>query len=241
MIFLYIKLLEAVSLGSLEHMLPIVIAIMLTAFIVRYSKNRLGKKLQQKVFHGIGVFVSLTVLIFHLYLISKGGYNIVTDLPLYLCSFMALFIFIFTYYRKYWMYEILLFWILAGTSQAILTPDISEGFPSFEYIRYWIVHLGLVTIILYATFVFNMRPNLKSLVKSLLAIQVFFVFSLIINYALGANYSYLNRKPKSASVLDYLGDWPNYIFIVEALLIPYFLIIYLPFYISERRKKSLSK
>jgi len=194
------------------------------------------------MFHGIGVFVSLTVLVFHLYLISKGGYSLVTDLPLYLCSFIALFIFIFTYYRKYWMYEILLFWILAGTSQAIITPDISEGFPSFEYVRYWIVHLGLVMIILYATMVFKMRPTLKSLFKSFLAIQVFFVFSLIINYSLGSNYSYLNRKPNSASVLDYFGEWPYYIFVVEAILIPYFLIIYLPFYISKRRNmKLLSK
>jgi len=234
-----IKLVEAVSFGSLEHILPIVLATVFAVLIIRFSKNKLNEKKQQKLFHGLGVFVSLTVLVFHLYLISKGSYNFVTDLPLYLCSFLALFIFVFTYYRKYWMYEVLLFWILAGTSQAILTPDITEGFPAFEYIRYWIAHLGLVIIILYATIVFKMRPTLKSVPKSFLALQVFFMFSLLINYALDANYSYLNRKPKAASVLDYLGDWPTYIFVVEALLIPYFLIIYLPFYISKRRNKTI--
>ena len=134
------------------------------------------------------------------------------------------------------MYEILLFWILAGTSQAILTPDITTGFGSFEYFRYWVAHLGLVSIIFYATSVFKMRPTLKSLAKSYLAIQVFFAFSMAINYLLGSNYSYLNKKPKSASVLDYFGDWPNYIYVVELILIPYFLLIYLPFYFIKKRK-----
>jgi len=200
--------------------------------------HKFDRDKQQKLFHSLGVFVSLTVLVFHIYLISKGNYNIVTDLPLYLCSFLALFICVFTFYRKYWLYEILVFWILAGTSQAILTPDISEGFPAFEYIRYWIAHLGLVIIILYATIIFKMRPTLKSAFKSFLALQVFFVFSLLVNYALDANYSYLNRKPKAASILDYLGDWPNYIVVVEALLIPYFLIIYLPFFLAKKLSKS---
>jgi len=232
-----IKLITPVSLGSLEHILPIVFAAIFTIYIIRFSKNRLNSKQQHKIFHGLGIFVSLTVLFFHIHLISKGGYSIVTDLPLYLCSFMALSIFLFTCCRKYWLYEILLFWVLAGTSQAIATPDISEGFPSFEYVRYWIAHLGLVIIMLYATLVFKMRPTLKSVFKSFLALQLFFIFSVIINYLLGSNYSYLNRKPKVPSVLDYLGDWPNYILVVELLLIPYFLIIYLPFYISNKRNK----
>ncbi|WP_290698864.1 hypothetical protein [Lacinutrix sp.] len=40
-----------------------------------------------------------------------------------------------------------MFWIIAGTSQAVITPDISIGFPSFDYFRYWIAHLGLLIII----------------------------------------------------------------------------------------------
>lgn len=237
MIFFKTRVLEAVHYGSLQHILPIVLALVFAIILIRFSNRKLNKSQQQNFFHGLGIFVSLTVLLFHIYLISKGNYSLVTDLPLYLCSFLALFIFIFTYYRKYWMYEILLFWILAGTSQAILTPDISEDFPSFEYIRYWIAHLGLIIIIIYATSVFKMLPTLKSVFKSFLAIQIFFVFSLLINYALDANYSYLSKKPNVASVLDYLGDWPKYIIVVEALLIPYFLIIYLPFYIIKTKAK----
>tara|TARA_R100001377_G_scaffold84046_1_gene66761 strand:- start:106 stop:522 length:417 start_codon:yes stop_codon:yes gene_type:complete len=138
------------------------------------------------------------------------------------------------------MYEILLFWIISGTLQGVVTPDIAIGFPSLDYFRYWIVHLGLLTIIFYATLVLKMRPTLKSVFKSFLSLQVYAVILVGINYVLDANYSYLNRKPESASALDYFGDWPNYLLVMEAILIPFFLLIYLPFYLTRNRAKKTS-
>lgn len=136
------------------------------------------------------------------------------------------------------MYEILIFWIIAGTTQAIITPDIPIGFPSFEFFRYWIVHLGLVVVILYATIVLNYKPTLKSVLKSILALQIYVAFMILVNYILDANYFYLNRKPESASILDYFGDWPIYIVVGQLLLVPYFLVIYLPFHLTRKKLTS---
>ncbi|WP_449374890.1 TMEM164 family acyltransferase [Bizionia saleffrena] len=69
-----------------------------------------------------------------------------TDLPLLLCRFLDLISVEFTYYRTYWMYEILLFWGIAGTSQAIITPDIPAEFPVFNFFRSWTAYLVLFTI-----------------------------------------------------------------------------------------------
>ncbi|MDO6598207.1 TIGR02206 family membrane protein [Oceanihabitans sp. 2_MG-2023] len=232
-----LKIIERVTIGSLHHILPIVFAVLFSVFCFRYANRKLNQRKKETLFQTFGFFVSLTIIIFHSYQICQGGYSISEDLPLYLCSFLALIIPVFTFYRKYWMYEILLFWIVAGTSQGVITPDIAEGFPSFDYFRYWIVHLGLLIIIFYATFVLHMRPKLKSVFKSFVVIQVYLGISIGINYLLKSNYSYLNRKPVSASVLDSLPDWPYYLFIVDAFLIPMFLLIYLPFYLT--RKKTI--
>ena len=229
-IFLY----NRVTIGSIQHAFPIILAIIFCISIVRYANLKASKRQQVFIFNFLGCFVSCVVLVFHLYSISLGTYKIQTDLPLYLCSLIALLIPVFTYYRKFWMYEILLFWIIAGTIQGVITPDILEGFPTFDYFRYWTVHLGLLTIIFYATFVLNLRPKFKSVFKSFFALQVYVVFIMIINYALKANYFYLNEKPKSASVLGFFGEWPFYIIIVQMLVIPCFLIVYLPFYLTER-------
>lgn len=234
-------LFKRVAIGSLEHLLPIVFSAVFCVLLIKHSQQKLSKKYQERTLHILGCFVSIIVLVFHLYSISLGSYNIATDLPLYLCSLMALLIPVFTYYRKFWMFEILLFWIIAGTSQGVITPDIPIGFPSFDYFRYWIVHLGLLIIIFYAIFVLKMKPTFKSVFKSFFALQVYVVFMIAINYLLNANYFYLNAKPQSASVLDYLGEWPFYIIVAQLIIIPYFLLIYLPFYLVERkRKKKLS-
>jgi hypothetical integral membrane protein (TIGR02206 family) len=227
---------ERVTIGSFEHLLPIVVAIIVAVFSISYSNRKLSIVKQLKVFKLFGWFVSLTVATFHLYFISLGTYNIQTDLPLYLCSFIALLIPIFTYYRNYWMYEILLFWIIAGTLQGVITPDIAEGFPAFDYFRYWVVHLGLLIIVFYATFVFGMRPTFKSVFKSILALQLYVAMMVIINALLNANYFYLNEKPQSATLLDYFGEWPYYIMVTQIILIPYFLLIYLPFYFTKKKK-----
>lgn len=229
---------DSLEIGSFQHIAPIVITLVLALALILFAKRKLDQAQQEQMFKGLGYFVSLTVLVYHINLIIKGNYNLSTDLPLFLCSFMALFIFVFTNSRKYWVFEILLFWIIAGTSQAVITPDISVGFPSFDYFRYWIAHLGLIVIIFYAIFVFKMYPTWKSMFKSFLALQVYMLVIFGINFLLDANYSYLNKKPNSASALDYLGDWPTYLLVVEVFLIPYFLIIYLPFFIAGKLNKK---
>ena len=224
-----------VTIGSFQHIFPILFAIAFTIFIVKFSNRSFDVLQKQKTVHYLGWFVSVVVISFHLYRMLFDNYNFKTDLPLYLCSLMALMIPIFTYYRKFWMFEILVFWIIGGTLQAVITPDITDGFPSFDYFRYWIVHLGLLTIVFYFIFVFQMKPTLRSVFKSFLALQVYLALMMLLNYVLDANYFYLNEKPKSASLLDYFGEWPYYILVGQLIIIPLFLLIYLPFYLSERK------
>lgn len=230
-----IFLLKRVGIGSLEHILPIGVSILFCFLFIRYSKLKLNKNQQYKAFHILGCFVSFFVILYHLYKVNEGGYSLTTDLPLYLCSFIALLIPVYTYYRKFWMFEILLFWIIAGTTQGVLTPDIPEGFPAFDYFRYWVVHLGLLIIIFYAIIVFKVKPTFKSVFKSFFALQLYVVFMVGINFILKANYFYLNEKPQSASILDYFGAWPYYIIVVQIIIIPYFLLIYLPFYLTKKK------
>lgn len=231
----FLVLLNGVEIGSFQQLLPILCAIVLAIFLFRFSKRSLDRKDQERLIHWIAILISMTVVSFHVYKISFGNYNIKTDLPLYLCSLLGLIIPVFTFYKKKWMFEILLFWIIAGTTQAIITPDIPIGFPSFEFFRYWIVHLGLVILILYFVIVLNHKPSLKSVFKSFLALQVYVAMMVLVNYVLDANYFYLNQKPESATLLDHFGDWPYYIVVSQLILIPYFLLIYLPFHLSKKR------
>ena len=233
-----IFLFSRVTIGSFQHISPIIVALLFSIVFIKYAKRKLNSTQQKNTIHIFACVISLIVIVFHAHKISLGNYNLSTDLPLYLCSLLGIIIPVFTYYRKYWMYEVLLFWIIGGTLQAVLTPDIELGFPSFDYFRYWTVHLGLLIIIFYATFVFDMRPKLRSVFKSFLALQIYVIIMVVVNKILGANYFYLNEKPQSASLLDYLGEWPWYIIVGQIIIIPLFLVIYIPFHLTRKRLKN---
>lgn len=232
-----LKVLQRVTIGSFEHVLPIGFGVLLCVLLIRLAKQS-SKKTKFILFNGLAIVISLSVLSFHMYHICFESYNVKTDLPLYLCSLIALLIPIFSFYRKYWMFEVLVFWIIAGTLQGVITPDIEVGFPSFDYFRYWIVHLGLLSVIFYAIFIFEMRPRFKSVFVSFVALQVYVALIVAINFILDANYFYLKEKPQSASLLDHFGEWPYYIITTQLIIIPLFIIIYIGFYFSSERKKT---
>lgn len=202
-----------------------------------------AKKLSEKKQHQLGIVISIflcaSLVVWTLSRIYIQGFDATEHLPLHLCNIISLLLPIFAVTRKKWMYEVLLFWIMAGTSQAIITPDLAHGFPHYDYLKYFVVHCGLVVFILYATIIYNMRPTVKSIFKSFLALQVYFVAMLLVNKLLGSNYFFISEKPPHGSLLDYLGDWPYYILVAELILFPYFFLIYLPFHLT--RKKTISQ
>jgi hypothetical integral membrane protein (TIGR02206 family) len=221
-----------VKIGSVEHIIPIILALVIAIIIIKRSRSK-STKIKERVTFLVSLFVSLVVIVFHLKKALLDNYSIQEDLPLYLCSLLAVIIPIHSYYRRFWMFEILVFWIIVGTLQGVITPDIEIGFPSFDYFRYWVVHLGLLVIIGCEIIVFKLRPKWQSVLKSFFAFQIYIALIFGLNKLLDSNYGYLNEKPKSASILDYLGDWPYYVFKADVILLVAFVVVFLIFKLSE--------
>jgi len=156
------------------------------------------------------------------------------DLPLFLCRFMALILpFVFYTRNRLWL-GILYFWILAGTINAIITPDLKQGPFHWEYNLYWIYHLMLIVTIIYGVFVYKFRITWKDYRNAVLGTIIFTVFAGIVNFALKANYNYLSAKPDVASILDHLGPWPWYIVSVYGLMFFLFFLAFLPYLLRGR-------
>ena len=218
---------------TLQHAIVALFCICFGFALIVITKKQTNKV--QSIIGNVFAFsICFTVLLgtfVHLY---KGNFNIQEDLPLHLCSFLALIIPVLSVTKKFVYYEIFFFLILAGTLQSLITPD-EHNYLNFPFFRYWFVHAGLVVFMFFATFIYKMRPTLRSVGKSFLAMQAYMLFMFILNYFLGSNYFYTNRKPDVATALDLFGDWPQYIFVVEILVIPYFILIYLPFYLTRKK------
>lgn len=219
-----------------HHLYALVFFTALALLLIVGAKYFANKKQQIAIGNAYACFLSFVIIAWTSIKIMRNDFDVKSDLPFHLCNLMALLMPLLSFTRKRLLYEILLFWVFAGTIQALITPDLSNGFPHYTYFKYWFAHAGVIVFMLYATVIYKLRPDLKSIVKSFLALQLYVVFVFIINLILDSNYFYINRKPDAATLLDFFGDWPYYIIVAELVLIPFFFIIYLPFYLVKKLK-----
>lgn len=221
-----------------HHIGAILFFIIVGIILVRY-----GRTLDENGKVRLGTISALIIPCFSIFylstLIITGKFNYIEDLPLNLCTLLPFVMPWLMYTQNKIMYGILYFAVLGGTMQGILTPDLRGlGFPNYVYIKFWVEHAGLVILILYATFVYKMRPTWKDFRNSVLFLVFFYlIFLMTFNYFVGSNYGYTMAKPPGESVLDLFGDWPWYIIIAVSLVFPLFFLLYLPFLIKDLKKK----
>ena len=129
------------------------------------------------------------------------------------------------------------FLALAGSLQALLTPDLIYGFPDYWWIKFFLTHGGVVLGAVYLAASGRLGLTLRSVARVWLWATAYVLTAMLLNACFGTNYGYLARKPLRPSVLDYLGPWPYYILAIEALSMVLFLVCYLPFAWAGRKRR----
>jgi len=177
----------------------------------------------------VSIFLVITVVVFSAIKIYFNRFNLLIDLPISLCNLFAILAPLLFWRPNQRRLEVIYFLVMAGTVQAMLTPDLYVGFPSNEFFKYWIVHGGLVVLVIHNIFAFQMYPRLKGILITFGWLNVYSLALYGLNLLMGANYLYLMHKPGNASILDLLGPWPLYILVGELLAMVFFALFYLPF------------
>ena len=240
----YLKTYDPFILFSTSHIVSILLAILLSIIIPIIAKKKLVERQQHTLGSVIGYFVMSSYLLWTTLEIVAGTFDVKLHLPIHLCRMANLLIPLVMVTRSYLFYEILYFWGFSGMLQAIITPDISAGFPHFQFFRFWFAHQGMIIALIYATVVYGMRPSLKSVWKAMIALNIFLLISIIANILLDANYFWICGKPINElgehvpSLLDYLGPWPWYILAAEFVALSHFLLAYLPFVFIKRGERA---
>jgi len=197
-----------------------------------------GRRLsaQQNLWLGraIALFLSVTVVIFSWIHSWNGLFNYKVDLPLSICNLFALLAPLLFWQPNFRRFEVIYFLVLCGTFQAMLTPDLYAGFPSYGYFKYWIVHGGLVILVIHHLLAFNLIPEAKSMLRTFVWLNIYMLVLIPVNLTLDANYFYLMEKPINPSILDYFGPWPFYVLVCEALAMGFFAVAYVPIYIGKK-------
>tara|TARA_B110000467_G_scaffold78668_1_gene71113 strand:+ start:293 stop:955 length:663 start_codon:yes stop_codon:yes gene_type:complete len=203
------------------------------------SKKYFSRKYQDKIGQFIGIVVGANYCIWLLLEILAGTFDIKIHLPFQLCRVANILIPFIMIYKNDRVYQIIYFWGMSGVFQGLITPDIINDFPHFHFFRFWVAHDGMIIALVYATAVYGMRPKVESIKSAFIALNLFLLVSLSVNFVLDANYFWICGKPPMRSLLDYLGPWPWYIIAAEFVAILHFLLAYLPFYILSRKEKLI--
>lgn len=189
-----------------------------------------------------GFFIALFDIASIAWFIYTGDFSLSYSLPLHICDVAVILSVLVLLSRTYFLFEVLYFWGLAGTLQAIITPDLYPyDFPHFVFIYYFVLHCAIITTILYMVFIEKYRPTAKSIWRTVLVTNIYAAFIAIVNVLVDGNYMYLCSKPGVSTIMDYLGPWPVYILELELLAIVFFLLYYSPFAIRDYISYKSSK
>lgn len=221
---------------SVQHIITLLVLGIFTWLMIIFGRKAEGRK---KMWYGYSIAsASFAMLLIDLGLrLITHTLDILNDLPIFLCDLVALVLpFVILQENRKWL-GIFYFWTLGGTLQALITPELSSGFPTFEFFRYFIMHGGIVSAMIYSVIVLRLKISWRDLVNAVIYIQVYLVFIHVINMSLGSNYSYTMAKPISTTLLNVLGDWPWYIFSAEVLMIIMFILLLVPFLIFRGKSE----
>lgn len=184
---------------------------------------------------GFGIFLLADAASWYGYLAVIGQPFFPGQLPLELCdfSFYLIAIVLLTLNRP--TFDIAYYWGLAGSTMALLTPNIWEHFPSLSTVQFFVKHGLVVTAVLYLVWSGQIQPRRGSVFRAMVALNLLTAFDGAFNAIYQTDYMYLRAKPGNSSLLNFMGPWPWYILAAEPVAFALFLLLYWPF---RKREKA---
>jgi hypothetical integral membrane protein (TIGR02206 family) len=166
---------------------------------------------------------------------QSGTLEWANALPYHFCDVAAVSGGITLWTRHRLAAEIVYFFGLAGTLQGLITPNLKVDFPDARFFAFFILHAGVVVTALHV--VTSMRcPPRPGAILRMSGVTMAYAFSAaLLNALLTTNYGFLCHKPEQASLMDSLGAWPWYIGSMILLCMTLYSLLYLPFYIAQKR------
>ncbi|GGF75747.1 ABC transporter permease [Paenibacillus albidus] len=152
------------------------------------------------------------------------------SLPLELCGITLFLSAVMLLTRSRLLYSFLYFAGIGGAFIAVLTPNLVYPFPHFRFLLFFVAHGGIIVASLYMTWVEGFRPTWKSVLFTMLCLNLVAACVYAANIYLGSNYMFLLHKPDTYSVLDYFGPYPYYLLVEEGFAFVVFLLMYVLFF-----------
>ena len=229
------------SLFTPAHFAPVVL-MLLVIWLIYKNKDSLRKSKFEENIRYVLAFAMIVCDMSYYWRLSAmpslGG-NAMNDLPIGVCTWSVILGSFMMVGKNQTLFDIIYFWLLSGSLFALITPTplTYTGPTRYRYYQFWLEHtLGYISLF-YLIFVHNMRPTVRSAVKSWIALAVLAVFSYWVNTMIpGANYLYMARPEAAPSVLDILpANFALRTTIMALVVTAMFALAYLPWHLKDKK------
>lgn len=162
----------------------------------------------------------------HLWWLLPPALDTRTTLPLQLCHLAAVCASIALLTRARWARTLVYFWGIGLSTQALLTPSITDPPASIWFWGFWHQHGFLLAAAAYDLAVHAYRPGWRDFRLACTATLGYLAAILPVNRWLGANYGFVgDSRPETPSIVDVLGPWPERLLIIVALVAVVFVLL----------------
>lgn len=172
---------------------------------------------------------------------SLSGWSPSTSLPLALCDVAALVAAAACWWPRPVLVELTYFWGLAGTLQAVATPDVTTTFPHLAFDEYVIGHVAIVVAALFLVVGLRHFPRPGAVPRVFAITAAYTAFVGVVDAATGADYMFLRQPPAQWTLLKVLGPWPWYILSAAGLALLLLVALDSPFWAARHRERHRAR
>lgn len=219
---------------GLSHILVMVLTVAVPAALAVVAHAMRSEKFARAVSIAFATVLMGTWIVWYWLIVARGWTSAHTILPMDLCDWATIAAIATLLKPNQRSYELAYFWALSGTFQALVTPELYYDFPDLRFIVFFAFHGCTIAGVLFLTLARGLRPSPSSLPRVIAWSLLYLVSALTVNRLFGTNFGYLGAKPTTPSLLDWMGPWPIYIVELAGVGILYVLVLYAPFFLTDR-------
>jgi len=222
------------GMNPVEHAISLVLITVLITALVVAARSRPGRWTVAAA-RALAIVIVANETSWWVWLAFQHTWSLSYALPLHLCDVAAFVAAAALWTRRPLLVELTYFWGLAGTSNSLITPDISDHFPGYLFFQFYIDHGAIVAAALFLVLGLQITPRHGAVARVIVLTLGLAAFDSVVNLLTGGNYMFLRHAPGVHSLLDLMGPWPWYVVGAAVLALALFAALDLPFAFARRR------
>ncbi|MCW2840095.1 MAG: hypothetical protein JWR55_1578 [Aeromicrobium sp.] len=201
-----------------SHLLVLAIFAIGVVLVVLAGRRLAGRPAEQTARRAFAVVLLCVTIPLQILQLTPDEWNLQTSLPFQLCDLAWMFAAHALWTRSRLSATVTYLWGITLTTQGMLTPDLASDFPEARFLMFWGMHVLIVWASFFLVLGLRILPTWFTYRGTVAITLAWAACAYVFNVVAGTNYGYVNRLPKNASLLDYLGPWPLFVVLEIAII-----------------------